>query len=104
MLPCAALVLYGVEGNSLINSSALTYEARRDFAQNAPLLLRNVVYRIPAQAEDKTANEIGGHHGVHPSRVGFWKKIAIERMFEVFENGSQPELDWVKKKAGTYLD
>jgi transposase-like protein len=79
---------------------------------------------LDAIKEDKTANEIAGHHGVHPSRVGLWKKTALERLHEVFENGGRPaddkaelierlyqqigklqvELDWVKKKAGDFFD
>ena len=79
---------------------------------------------LDAIKEDRTANEIAGHHGIHPSRVGLWKKTAIERLPEIFENGGhlledkaeliarlyqqigrlQVELDWVKKKAGDFLD
>ncbi len=79
---------------------------------------------LEAIREDKTANEIAGHHGVHPSRVGLWKRTALERLHEVFENGGrgaddkarlieqlyqkigrlQVELDWMKKKAGDFLD
>ena len=82
--------------------------------------------RVAADAirEDKTVNEIAGQHGVHPSRVSLWKKVAMERLHEVFENGTRPadgkeqlierlyqqigklqvELDWVKKKAGNFFD
>ena len=79
---------------------------------------------LDALKDDKTANEIAGHHGVHPSRVSLWKKVALERLHEVFENGGrstddkaelierlyqqigklQVELDWVKKKAGDFFD
>lgn len=79
---------------------------------------------LDAIREAKTANEIAGHYGIHASRVGLWKRIALERLPGVFENGDrladdkaeliarlyqqigrlQVELDWVKKKAGDLLD
>lgn len=77
---------------------------------------------LDALKEDRTANEIASHHGIHPSRVGLWKKIALERLAEIFENGRRPaddkaeliarlyqqigklqvELDGLKKKLGTF--
>jgi len=79
---------------------------------------------LEAIREEKTANEIASEHGVHPSRVGLWKKVAVDRLHEVFENGRSPtdgkerlierlyqqigklqvDLDWMKKKAGDYFD
>ena len=79
---------------------------------------------LEALREDRTANEIASHHGIHPSRVGLWKRIALERLPEVFEDGGrrgeeqaelmarlyqqigrlQVELDWMKKKAGDFPD
>lgn len=79
---------------------------------------------LEAIREDKTANEIASRHGVHPSRVGLWKRQALERLPELFENGNrradgqaqlierlyqkigrlEVELDWMKKKAGDLLD
>ena len=74
--------------------------------------------------ENKTINEIASQHGIHPSRISLWKKIALERLHEVFENGNleadgkeklierlyqqvgklQVEIDWIKKKGGNYFD
>lgn len=79
---------------------------------------------LEAIREDRTANEVASQYGIHPSRVGLWKKIAQKRLFEIFENGGhlqddkgelidllyqqigrlQVELEWVKKKSNNYLD
>lgn len=77
---------------------------------------------LEAIREARTAGEIAGRHGVHPSRVGLWKRVALERLHEVFENGGrspddkaelieqlyqkigrlQVELDWMEKKPATF--
>ncbi len=69
---------------------------------------------------DKTLNEIGQLHGVHPVAVGQWKKEIQDRVASLFERkrGPKPsayasddrlyeeigrlkmELDWLKKKSG----
>jgi transposase len=69
---------------------------------------------------DKTLNEIGQLHGVHPVAVGQWKKAILDRVASLFEckRGPKPaayasddrlyeeigrlkmELDWLKKKSG----
>lgn len=69
---------------------------------------------------DRTINEIGQQHGVHPITVGQWKKEMMEKACVVFEGkrGPKPaahggeerlygeigrlkmELDWLKKKSG----
>jgi transposase len=74
---------------------------------------------------DKTINEIGQEHGVHPAQVGQWKRTIQENtqsLFEVNKRGPKPvtehqepekrfseigklkmELDWLKKKSGISL-
>lgn len=94
----------------------------RSRRKHSPQFKARVV--VDALKEDRTANEIASHHGIHPSRVGLWKKIALERLSEIFENGGRPvddkaeliarlyqqigrlqmEVDWMKKKAGDFLD
>jgi transposase-like protein len=79
---------------------------------------------LDAIKENKTSNEIASRHGVHPSRVGKWKKVVLERLHEVFEHPEhstdhraelierlyqeigklQVELEWMKNKAGGFLD
>jgi transposase len=70
---------------------------------------------------DKTLNEIGNEFGVHPSRVGLWKREILENAPGIFDTkrGPKPvdpssdteklyteigrlkvELDWLKKKSG----
>jgi transposase-like protein len=72
----------------------------------------------------KTVNEIGQEYGVHPVRVGQWKKEILEQAKVLFEGkrGLKPaaehgeperlyseigklkmELDWLKKKSGISL-
>lgn len=68
----------------------------------------------------KTANEIASEYGVHPTQIAEWKKLALERLPDLFSSrGSEKtkseesliaslyqqigqlkvELDWVKKKS-----
>jgi transposase-like protein len=68
----------------------------------------------------KTANEIASEYGVHPTQIAEWKKLALERIPELFNTrGNEKhrdeealiatlyqqigqlkvELDWVKKKS-----
>ena len=72
----------------------------------------------------KTINEIGLEYGVHPTKVGLWKKEIQEQAKTLFEGkrGPKPiaahkepellyseigklkvELDWLKKKSGILL-
>ncbi len=72
----------------------------------------------------KTINEIGLEYGVHPTKVGLWKKEIQEHAKTLFEGkrGPKPvaahkepellyseigklkvELDWLKKKSGMLL-
>ena len=72
----------------------------------------------------KTINEMAQAYGVHPVQISHWKKALQEQAKTLFENrrGSKPvadhqeperlyseigrlkmELDWLKKKSGTYL-
>ena len=71
----------------------------------------------------RTINEICSHYGIHPNQVSQWKKQAIEALPEVFSarrarateedealkarlyqqiGQLQVELDWLKKKSGTF--
>jgi transposase len=79
---------------------------------------------LEALRGDKTINEIGQGHGVHPAQVGQWKRAIQEQAQSLFEGkrGPQPaaehrepeklfseigklkmELDWLKKKSGISL-
>ena len=81
---------------------------------------------LEALRGDKTINEIGQIHGVHPAQVGQWKKAIQEEAKTLFEGkrGPKPtavaeyqeperlhseigklkmELDWLKKKSGMSL-
>lgn len=40
---------------------------------------------------DKTANELSGHFGVHPTRIHAWKKQLLARAVAVFVNGVKPD-------------
>lgn len=72
----------------------------------------------------KTANEIGQDYGIHPARVGQWKKEILEQAGTLFETKRgrkkvdgqadperlyseigrlKMELDWLKKKSGPSL-
>ena len=75
---------------------------------------------LEALREQKTAAQIAGLYGVHPTQVGLWKKQAKQGLAEVFASGRAPseqerqalvdelykqigqltmELDWLKKKC-----
>ena len=70
---------------------------------------------------EKTAAELAGRYEVHVSQITRWKKLAVERLPEVFSNKVEKdrlegeklqgelykqigrlkvELDWLKKKSG----
>ena len=72
----------------------------------------------------KTVNEIGQQYGIHPAKVGQWKKEIQEQAKTLFEGkrGPKPiaehqepdllyseigklkvQLDWLKKKSGISL-
>ena len=75
---------------------------------------------------EKTINEIGHDHGVHPAQVGQWKRAIQEEAKTLFEGKRGPKpaavaeyqeperlhseigklkmaLDWLKKKSGMSL-
>lgn len=81
---------------------------------------------LEAVRGEKTINEIGREHGVHPAQVGQWKKAIQEQAKTLFEGKRGPklvavaeyqeperlhseigklkmELDWLKKKSGMSL-
>ena len=72
---------------------------------------------------DRTANELAGHFGVHPTLIHAWKKQLLDGTEELFANGTKTatsdheavqaelyeqigrlkmELEWVKKKAAAF--
>jgi transposase-like protein len=69
----------------------------------------------------RTVQEIAGHYGVHPNQVAQWKKLVVENVPKIFQEGRGPggraeeelkeelyqqigqlqvELAWLKKKSG----
>jgi len=48
---------------------------------------------LEALRGDKTVQEIGSKHKVHPNQVSTWKRQAIEGLGEVFSNGADRERD-----------
>ena len=81
---------------------------------------------LEALRGEKTINEVGQDHGVHPAQVGQWKRAIQEEAKTLFEGkrGPKPvavaeyreperlhseigklkmELDWLKKKSGMSL-
>ena len=79
---------------------------------------------LEALKGEKTVNEIGQEHGVHPAQVGQWKRAIQEQAQSLFEGKRGPkaapeheepeklfseigklkmELDWLKKKSGISL-
>jgi len=78
---------------------------------------------LAALKGDKTINEVATQFGVHPTLIHDWKKKLLAGVAGVFESGSKTspaadaqqadlfeqigrlkvELDWVKKKAATFL-
>jgi transposase len=78
---------------------------------------------LAAVKNDRTANELAGHYGVHPTQVHAWKKQLLEAAEEVFGGGLKAstgdvearqaelyeqigrlkmELEWLKKKAASF--
>lgn len=76
---------------------------------------------LEAIREEKTLSEIASQYGVHPQRIAAWKKEALSRLAELFQEGRprgasdqeelvaalyqqigklKVELDWLKKKSG----
>ena len=76
---------------------------------------------LAALKGDKTANELAGQYGVHPTLIHTWKKQLLAGADQVFSNGSKAatadaeaqkaelfeqisrlkmELEWLKKKVG----
>ncbi len=79
---------------------------------------------LAALKGDKTANELAGHYGVHPTLIHGWKKQlttgadsvfgspakaastdAEARQAELFEQIGRlkMELEWLKKKAAVFM-
>ncbi len=79
--------------------------------------------------EEKSINEIAAEYGVHPTMLHRWKKMAVDNMFSLFEDGGKnsaaalkkdhekettqlyskigkltTQLEWLKKKAGIDSD
>ena len=44
---------------------------------------------LEALRGDRTLQEIGSRHQVHPNQVGAWKRQAIEGLAEVFSKGAE---------------
>ena len=76
---------------------------------------------LAALKGDRTANELAGHFGVHPTLIGDWKKQLLAGAESIFANGTKGaeadaeaqkaelfeqigrlkmELEWLKKKVG----
>ena len=79
---------------------------------------------LAALKGDRTVNELAGHYGVHPTLIHAWKKQLLSgaetifgnpvkaaavdaeaRQAELFEQIGRlkMELEWVKKKAATFV-
>ena len=79
---------------------------------------------LAALKEDRTANELAGHYGVHPTLIHAWKKQLLTgaegvfgspaqgawadaeaRQAELFEQIGRlkMELEWLKKKAAVFM-
>jgi transposase len=78
---------------------------------------------LAALKGDRTANELAGQYGVHPTLIHAWKKQLLAGAEAVFTNGAKAaagdaeavqaqlfeqigrlkmELEWVKKKAAAF--
>ena len=78
---------------------------------------------LAALKGDRTANELAGHYGVHPTLIHAWKKQLLSGAETIFGNPAKAasvdaearqaelfeqigrlkvELDWVKKKAAAF--
>jgi putative transposase len=77
---------------------------------------------LAALRNDKTITELAAEHNLHPMQIIKWKKLALEQMAILFEDGRQKaskdtheaeknvlyeeigrlkiQLDWIKKKCG----
>jgi transposase len=78
---------------------------------------------IAALREDKSFSELASEFKIHPSRIGAWKKVALSKLSQLYEqeNGScskeaeqqalieqlykkigevEVENDWLKKRLG----
>ena len=76
---------------------------------------------VEAIRGEKTVSQLGSQFKVHPIQVGKWRRLALDRMPELFVDGRthkngngdvesaalfeeigrlKVELDWLKKKAG----
>jgi putative transposase len=76
---------------------------------------------LEAVKGQRTVQEIGSHYGVHPSQVAQWKRLVVENLPKIFQDGRGPddradeelkeelyqqigqlqvELAWLKKKSG----
>ncbi len=79
---------------------------------------------LAAYKGDRTANEVAGHYGVHPTLIHAWKKQLVQGVEEIFGSPSRPasadaeahqaelieqigrlklELEWLKKKSGALV-
>ena len=79
---------------------------------------------LAALKGDRTVNEVAAQFGVHPTLIHDWKKKLLAGAAGIFENGAKAataaaegqqaelfeqigrlkmELEWVKKKAATFL-
>ena len=78
---------------------------------------------LAALKGDRTANELAGHYGVHPTLIHGWKKQLLSGAEAVFASGAKttgpPEdktaelfeqigrlkmgLEWLKKKAAVFM-
>jgi transposase len=77
-----------------------------------------------AYKTDRTANELAGHYGVHPTLIHAWKKQLVQGAEEIFRSPAKPasadaearqaelfepigrlkmELEWLKKKSTTLV-
>ncbi|CAN5907074.1 hypothetical protein BH23PLA1_BH23PLA1_42200 [soil metagenome] len=81
-------------------------------------------FALPAHKGDRTANELAGHFDVHPTLIHTWKKQLLAGAEAIFASGAKAasddaearqaelfepigrlkmELEWLKKKAATFM-
>ena len=70
---------------------------------------------LAAYKGDRTANELAGHYGVHPTLIHAWKKQLVQGAEEIFGSPARQaelfeqigrlkmELEWLKKKAAVFM-
>jgi transposase-like protein len=79
---------------------------------------------LAAHKGDRTANELAGHYGVHPTLIHAWKKQLVQGAEAIFGSPARPasadaearqaelfeqigrlkmELEWLKKKSGSLM-